>query len=227
MSYDKTTWVNDVTAVSTNNMNHIENGIKDAHDILDGIFDAIYPVGSIYMSASLSTHEQVEALFGGTWVAWGAGRVPVGVDTSQTEFDTVEETGGAKTVTLTAAQSGVPAHNHGLNSHTHTYNKANSPTGSTTLTASQIPSHRHSMASTSSNITYASGSKTAKVPVNNSGGNTGYTGGGDGHTHTIGTTSTNTGGASGNTANNTAANASSAHTNLQPYITCYMYKRIA
>lgn len=59
--------------------------------------DKIYPVGSIYMSATLSTTAAVEAALGGTWIAWGAGRVPVGVDTSQTEFDTAEETGGEKT----------------------------------------------------------------------------------------------------------------------------------
>ena len=33
----------------------------------------------------------------GTWVLWGAGRVPVGVDTSDTDFSTVEKTGGSKT----------------------------------------------------------------------------------------------------------------------------------
>lgn len=60
------------------------------------ILSRIYPVGSIYMSATLSTAAQVNATLGGTWVAWGAGRVPVGVDSSQTEFDTVEETGGSK-----------------------------------------------------------------------------------------------------------------------------------
>lgn len=66
--------------------------------IWSGIFDKIYPVGSIFMSATLSTPADVAtALGGGTWVAWGAGRVPVGVDTSDTAFDTVEETGGSKT----------------------------------------------------------------------------------------------------------------------------------
>lgn len=60
------------------------------------ILSKIYPVGSIYMSATLSTASQVNAALGGTWVAWGSGRVPVGVDSSQTEFDTVEETGGSK-----------------------------------------------------------------------------------------------------------------------------------
>lgn len=53
----------------------------------------IYPVGSIYMSVNSANPS---TLFGGTWVAWGTGRVPVGVDTSQTEFNTVEKTGGSK-----------------------------------------------------------------------------------------------------------------------------------
>jgi len=38
------------------------------------------------------------------------GRVPVGLDTAQSEFDVLGETGGAKTHTLTIAQ--IPAHNH-------------------------------------------------------------------------------------------------------------------
>ena len=65
-----------------------------------------YPVGSIYMSV-ISTSPAT--LFGGTWAAWGAGRVPVGLDAGQTEFDTVEETGGASTHThgLTAGYAKV------------------------------------------------------------------------------------------------------------------------
>lgn len=59
--------------------------------------DKIYPVGSIYMTVShTSTSAVATALGGGTWVAWGTGRVPVGVDTSQTEFNTVSKTGGSK-----------------------------------------------------------------------------------------------------------------------------------
>lgn len=42
------------------------------------------------------------------------GRVPVGRDAAVTEFDTLGETGGAKEITLTGAQSGVAAHSHGF-----------------------------------------------------------------------------------------------------------------
>ena len=55
--------------------------------------DLAHPVGSLYFSTDSTNPSQ---LFGGTWVIWGAGRVPVGVDTSQTEFNTVEKTGGNK-----------------------------------------------------------------------------------------------------------------------------------
>lgn len=40
------------------------------------------------------------------------GKVTVGFNSGETEFDALAETGGAKTVTLTSAQSGVPAHTH-------------------------------------------------------------------------------------------------------------------
>ena len=62
------------------------------------IFNKIYPIGSIYMSVN-STNPST--YFGGTWVAWGSGRVPVGVNTSDSNFNTVEKTGGNKTDDLT------------------------------------------------------------------------------------------------------------------------------
>ena len=54
---------------------------------------ALNPIGSIVMNI---TNTNPSTYIGGTWTAWGAGRVPVGVDTTQTEFDTVEEIGGSK-----------------------------------------------------------------------------------------------------------------------------------
>lgn len=55
--------------------------------------DFMYPIGSIYISVNSTNPSK---WFGGTWVTWGTGRVPVGVDTSQSEFSGVEKTGGSK-----------------------------------------------------------------------------------------------------------------------------------
>lgn len=71
------------------------------------LLNSIYPIGSIYMSA---TNTNPGSTLGGTWELWGAGRVPVGVDTTQTEFNVVEKTGGAKTHKLTIDE--MPNHNH-------------------------------------------------------------------------------------------------------------------
>jgi hypothetical protein len=71
----------------------------------------IYPVGYV-ITLGVSTNPGT--LLGvGTWTAI-KGKVIVGISdvVGDTEFDTLNETGGAKTVTLTAAQSGVPAHTH-------------------------------------------------------------------------------------------------------------------
>jgi microcystin-dependent protein len=51
------------------------------------------------------------------------GRVPVGLDSADTQFDALGETGGAKTHTLTTAE--MPVHTHTQNSHNHTQNSHN------------------------------------------------------------------------------------------------------
>ena len=70
---------------------------------------AVYPVGSIYINATVATNPATLLGFG-TWAAFGAGRVMVGIDSTDTDFDAAEETGGAKTVTLTTSQ--IPSHTH-------------------------------------------------------------------------------------------------------------------
>ena len=54
----------------------------------------LYPVGSIYTNATVSTNPATLLGFG-TWTAFGAGRVMVGFDSSNALFDTAEETGGS------------------------------------------------------------------------------------------------------------------------------------
>ena len=90
------------TQVGLSNVDNTSDATKLAATLL-----AVYPIGSIYISVN-STNPGT--LFGGTWVAFATGRTLVGIDTSQTEFDTVEETGGAKTHTLTITE--MPSHTH-------------------------------------------------------------------------------------------------------------------
>jgi microcystin-dependent protein len=70
---------------------------------------AVYPVGCIYTSIA---NTDPATLFGGSWVAFGAGRVLVGIDAGQSEFNAVEETGGSKTHTLTTNE--IPPHTHAI-----------------------------------------------------------------------------------------------------------------
>lgn len=58
------------------------------------VYPCPFKVGDILISTSSANPS--DTFEGTTWVAWGAGRVPVGRDSGQTEFDTVEETGGHK-----------------------------------------------------------------------------------------------------------------------------------
>jgi hypothetical protein len=75
---------------------------------------AVYPVGAIFTTVTAYANSAaVVAVIGGTtWVSFAAGKMIMGVDTGDTDFDTVEETGGAKTHTLTTAE--MPSHNHSL-----------------------------------------------------------------------------------------------------------------
>ena len=226
MAYTKTNWSNGETALSDVNMNHIETGIKDAHDRIDEadeLIEAIktiggefilslYPVGSILMN---TTGTNPGTYLGGTWEAWGSGRVPVGVNTSDTSFDTSEKTGGEKTHTLTPAETAMKAHHH---THSHTHG---------------LPSHSHNANGYKFIATDAQGSDASsdrydgslsgsgwRVPRVNDSYSISYQGdtsSWSGSTSSISST---------NTSDTTAANGT-AHNNLQPYITCYMFKRTA
>jgi len=61
------------------------------------IMKMVYPVGSVYINASVSTNPSTLLGFG-TWEAFGQGRVMVGKNTSGT-FATAGATGGAETHT--------------------------------------------------------------------------------------------------------------------------------
>lgn len=154
-----------------------ESAFLDEKDIVD----LIYPVGSIYMSVKSTSPA---TLFGGTWVRWGNGRVPVGVDTSQKEFNSVEKIGGEKTHRLTEDE--MPTHQH----------FADNNDGEEKLTGNV-----GNMGFSASSDEGASYCYTL---------NWGYR-----------SSRTDTG------IKTAAAGGGDPHNNLQPYITCYMWKRTA
>lgn len=138
-------------------------------DLTKQLFLLMHRVGDIIFSTS---DENPSTIYGGTWVAWGKGQVPVGVDTSDSDFNTVEKTGGEK--------------EH-------------------TLTVDEMPSHSH-IQTWNGNIMVGGGSggESTNGSYLNEGGNGTYPA----------------------TLTNNVGN-SHSHNNLQPYITCYMWKRIA
>lgn len=157
---------------------------------------ALYPVGKVYVSI---TSTNPATLFGfGTWEAFGAGRVMVCLNSGDTDFDTLGETGGEKTHVLT--ESEITAHSHKVNppqttssgqsaTHTHTY-YTKSGTGNTA--SNNVPNWK---GTTTINMGNASA----------------------GHTHTFDIAEFN----SGNVGSGTA------HNNMQPSIAVYLFKRTA
>lgn len=91
---------------------------------LIAILEAVYPVGVIF--ETIEAANPATQLGIGTWAAFGEGRVLVGLDSGDTAFDTPEETGGAKTHALSAAE--MPAH-------THTYTSPDAPVDELTVGA--------------------------------------------------------------------------------------------
>jgi len=80
---------------------------------------AIYPVGSIYINATSASNPSTLLGFG-TWTAFGAGRVLVGLDASDAMFDTAEETGGSKDAIVVSHTHTATVVDPG---HAHSYNQ--------------------------------------------------------------------------------------------------------
>lgn len=76
--------------------------IQEIKNYLAGLLDKFYPIGSIYMTTNSTNPSET---IGGTWIPWGSGRVPVGVDSSDNDFNTIEKMDGEKTMHL-------PDHQH-------------------------------------------------------------------------------------------------------------------
>jgi hypothetical protein len=194
-----TTKTDDVDIIYASHVNDLQEEVVAIENEFPGgkagLLAAVYPVGSNYMAA-VATNPATLLGFG-TWAAFGAGRVPVGYDAADADFNAAEKTGGAKThVHDMASHTHTIAHTHNIN-HTHTY------------------SGNVGASSESVNINYGNQDSAAKW-------NHGHTFSGttsDVSAHSQGSNTASSGGPS-------AANTGSGST-LQPFITVFMWKRTA
>jgi len=146
----------------------------------------------------------------GTWTVFATGRMLIGVDAGDPSWDAPEETGGAKTVTL--SESEIPSHTHIQNSHNHTQDAhthvQNSHTHvitSQTATTGSATSYEHGVLDTSSAEAEATEVTGATTAVNQN------------------ATATN----QAATATNQNTGGGGAHDNMPPYISVYMWKRVS
>ena len=196
-----------------------------------------FPVGAIYMSTTSANPSTFWT--GTTWQAFATGKTIVGIDTSDTDFNSVNKVGGSKEVVLTIPN--LPTHNHtvGDNSHSHTANGVGDHSHTLNDHAHYLPPHQHGTSWGEHNATGYWGNwpgtnfrgLAAKMdqdnnmfltsPVDqwtNGAGAVGMSGSGA-HSHTINATTHS------HTLSNTGSN--TAHSNLQPYIVTYIWKRIS
>ena len=196
-----------------------------------------FPVGAIYMSTTSANPSTFWT--GTTWQAFATGKTIVGIDTSDTDFNSVNKVGGSKEVVLTIPN--LPTHNHtvGDNSHSHTANGVGDHSHTLNDHSHYIAPHQHATswgerdktgywgnfgASNSylgSGDTDGDNNMFLTSPVDqwtNGAGAVGMSGSGA-HSHTINATTHS------HTLSNTGSN--TAHSNLQPYIVTYIWKRIS
>lgn len=239
-------------------------------DIQDSILQKQNPIGKLYFSTSNTN--PAEILGFGTWVLWGSGRVPVCVNESDTNFNTVEKTGGESSITLSTSQ--IPSHTHTFSgsqvksgnqsvNHTHSIPAlSGSATGGAVKNGITGGSHSHDIVYGSyihdivygshiHDIVYTTDAAPGfgkprlagldKTKTTNDFIVTDFTVSSSTHTHNLPshthsvTTKASTSGkqSASHTHTVTAAGTNSntgggkSHSNLQPYITCYIFKRTA
>ena len=83
--------------------------LEEISKINNDLFER-YHVGSLIFD-TVNINPQTYLHFG-VWELWGQGKMPIGIDETDEDFDISEKTGGEKTHTLTIDE--MPSHNHGI-----------------------------------------------------------------------------------------------------------------
>ena len=210
IDYDSSGSVQDRLSVLENQLKNMENSM----------LDKIYPVGSVYISTTYSTTEEVKNAIGGTWEKYAQGRTIIGEGTLTDEngntkvyrTDDNSKLGGALNVKLS---------NENLPNHTHTTSSTNLLDGKTSTNGyhNHLQMFFHGSGGGTiyvggfvetvygfSSITYASTNV--------------YTSSDGNHSHTVT-------GTIPSVSTNSCTNCNSKEFSVQnPYIVTYMYKRV-
>jgi hypothetical protein len=177
---------------------------QDGQDGAPGDVSACWPVGSVFI-AVVETNPGTLLGFG-TWVAFAAGRMLIGLNASDADFDTAEETGGAKASSALIAHTHLQdPHTHVQDAHTHVQNAHSHIITSQTATTGAATSYEHGTLDTSSAEAEATETTAAATAVNQN------------------TTAVN----QNATAVNQSAGSGNSFSLMNPYIVVYMWKRTA
>lgn len=94
------------TDLNAQTFNQMQDNIESA---IDSIANLICPIGKVEVFFDNIDHSNY---LGFTWERTSIGRVPVGINSNDTDFNTIGKTGGEKTHTLTINE--MPSHKHDL-----------------------------------------------------------------------------------------------------------------
>lgn len=191
-----------------NNINKTKEKIQISNTTM---LEKIYPIGSIFITTECTTPEEVENNIGGTWERYSNGRNLIGVDESISEFNSANKTDGKSEILL--APTNLPSHSHSVpklsgtaasaGNHTHNVLWNSAPVGISHASGNIRTLNINSFDWGNSHIYSTDNFKTTTATT---------------HFHEITIAASNT---------KATSNVVKSFSNLQPYITVYIYKRIS
>lgn len=193
--------------------------------------EAKHPIGSLEFNTS-GTNPSVYLGFG-TWELWGAGKVPIGVDSSDSSIDDADKTVGSKTKSYTPAGTNTGT---AITMNAVELTHSGGAVGNHTLTIDEMPSHYHGVNTCSIQGGNTTNAKIASARADsswNSNPNNGErsvlnAGGSGAHNHGFTQPSKHSFTPTTKTVTQPTFTGTQANINVvQPSISCYMWKRTA
>ena len=198
-----------VTSVRVSDTGHVifrtKGGVETDGGLIggetDSFLDQTWPVGSIFIGAV--TTSPADLIGVGTWTRFAQGSVLVSQLNGDPDFGVIGQSGGVKAVTLSAAQSGLPGHSH-------SFTPSNGgQTGDSKIFPQFNEESSASNGATPSIVRRGTGAPPPAGQIREMLDSA--------HHHSFG----------GSVDAVAAAAASAPHTNIQPYVTVYMWRRTA